>query len=292
MLFIHFLHTYHPHASFVLFHLRFHWYGILISFSLLLGLFLLKKELSFYPFLDKDKILDLLLGVILGGLIGARLFDLLLEWPYYQGSFWNIFKIWQGGLAIQGAVLGGGLVGYFLCRREKINFWLLADLGSLPLALGQAIGRWGNYFNQELFGWPTKLPWGIPIDPLHRGLMWYDYQYFQPTFLYESLLDLLNFFILAFLFFWRVKLDRQKKKPQTWGQKIIFVLSHNLFLVYLLNYAAIRFSLEFIRIDPTFLLFGFRFPQLISALLFLFIVIVLIYKIKNFKEPESLKSEN
>lgn len=149
-----------------------------------------------------------------------------------------------------------------VCRRSP---WLLTDLLVAPLVLGQAIGRWGNYFNQELFGRPTNLPWGIPIDAVNRPVQFAGDKYFQPTFLYESILDLILFFILFIIV----------RKKATQG-----VLT----MTYLISYGVIRFALEFMRTDTTPIIWGLRLPQWASlGLIVVSVVFWLILRHKNSK---------
>lgn len=232
-----------------------------ISLALLLVLFLAKKHK-----INKDDLFDLSFYLIVFGVIGARFYDVFLEWKYYIKYPLDVFKIWQGGLAIHGAILAGVLVIYFFVKKKKIrglkynNFW--DDFFSLTfiivpaLALAQSIGRWGNYFNQELFGKSTNLPWGIPINILNRPVEYISNDFFHPTFLYESIGSFLIFVFLLFLHFYFLKKDRIEFKEK-------FLIS----VAYLILYSVLRFSLEFIRIDFAPELFGLRFPQIMSLLI-------------------------
>jgi len=202
--------------------------------------------------INPDHIYDLAVGLVLSGILGARLYEVLLINPgYYGRNPAAIIKIWQGGLAIHGAIIGGLMFLLWFCRRKKISFWQLADLLAVVLPLGQAIGRWGNYFNQELFGWPTDSFLGIYISPANRPLAFKAEKYFQPTFLYESLLNLALFLILFFLY-------RAGRIRQGWT--VAF---------YLVGYSVIRFLMEFVRIDPTPDFWGLRLPQWVSLLVVL-----------------------
>jgi phosphatidylglycerol---prolipoprotein diacylglyceryl transferase len=265
---LNFLHTFSPSPTLISFGpLHVYWYGLFVVLGILSALSVslwLAKKFG----LSTNKIFDLSFWIIIIGIIFARLYHVILEWGYYRLDFWNIFKVWQGGLAIHGGLIGGLLVLVYFCWKEKTNFWLLAAIFSPGVALGQAIGRWGNYFNQELFGKPTNLPWGIPIDFLNRPDVYISSDYFHPAFLYESLSDLLIFGILLFLI-----LKFLKKK---WGNyKIIF-------LVYLILYSALRFFTEFIRTDITAYFFGFRWPQVFS-LIIIIASLVLIFIPQNKK---------
>jgi phosphatidylglycerol---prolipoprotein diacylglyceryl transferase len=244
-----FLHSISPNPiAFSIGGLTIYWYGVMLAiaiiFALLVFLYLGKKNN-----LKIDYILDLSTWLIIGGIICARLYDVFLEWPYYLNHPLDIVKIWQGGLAIHGGIIGGLIVLVIFSKIKKVNFWQLISVLIPGLALGQAIGRVGNWFNQELFGGPTNLPWGIPIDFLKRPLGYENYDYFHPTFLYESLLVL----VLAIILFILVR-----------GKKLS---SQIVLAIYLIGYGLIRFSLEFIKIDTTPTLLNLRWPQWISLLM-------------------------
>ena len=262
---------------------------------MLIGILLAQKVAKKYN-IEREKIFDLGVYLIVFGLLGARIYYLFLEYNYFLANPLAIFKVWEGGLAIHGAIIGGLLAGFFYTKKNKINFFLTADIIALSLALGQAIGRWGNYFNGELYGFPTDKPWGIPIQIFYGGYEKYgSASYFHPAFLYESTLNLLNFFFLLFLHKKRLSTIKESQKGIDWihhppaggGGKIqkLFLQKGNIFLIYLLNYSVIRFIMEFIRIDETAMIFGFRAPQLLSVLLFIFIVLVLKIRITEKEQP-------
>jgi len=178
---INWLHNFNPQAllvSFGPFHI--YWYGLFMVSGILIALGTSSILAKYYK-IKADTLLDLAFWLIINGLIGARLYDVLLELSYYKSNPLDIFKIWQGGLAIHGAIIAGLITTYFFARKHKISLWTLSALIVPGLALAQAIGRWGNYFNQELFGLPTSLPWGIPISILNRPIAYLDYDYFQKT---------------------------------------------------------------------------------------------------------------
>jgi phosphatidylglycerol:prolipoprotein diacylglycerol transferase len=219
-------------------------------------------------------IIDLSFVTIIGGLLGARIYEVLFVDPlYYFSNFLAIFKIWEGGLAIYGGMIGGGVALVIFIKKHFSGSWsefykFIAII--VPgLALGQAIGRWGNYFNQEIFGLPTKLPWGIPINLENRPELYLNNSFFHPAFLYESLGNLVIFFILFFLH------DIIKKKGLN---KPFLIIS----LSYFFLYSALRFLLEFIRLDETLLINGWRLSQIISLVItiisFLFLLKIFIKK--------------
>ncbi|MFA5029732.1 MAG: prolipoprotein diacylglyceryl transferase [Patescibacteria group bacterium] len=245
-----FFHYFYPQPIIFQFGpLSFRWYGLIIVLGLLLGI-LVAGSLAKRRGLKFELALDLGLWLAVGGILGARLYQVfVLDWSYYSHNLPEIFKIWQGGLAIHGAIIGGIIVVIFWSRKKKISFWQVVDLAAPALALGQAIGRWGNYFNQELFGRPTNLPWGIPIEPKNRPEIFLSNRYFQPAFLYESVLDFVLFLILFLL------ARKNNCRPGS------------LLAIYFIGYGLIRFFMEFIRIDETALWWGIRLPQIISVLL-------------------------
>jgi len=280
---INFLHNYLPEPILFQFgFIRIYWYGFFIVFSLLAALaivlFLAKKQK-----IKSDEVYDLGFYLIIFGLLGARIYAIFLDLEFYLKNPFEIIAVWHGGLAIHGAIIGGLLTLLIYTRplpgpppqggREiiargegrKRGFFLWADLLVPAIALAQAIGRWGNYFNQEVFGKPTDLPWGIPINFSNRPLEYLNFQYFHPTFLYESLLDLLNFIILLFLILLRthnLELKAASSKFQVMSSKLS---DGTIFLIYLINYSLIRIGMEFLRIDQTPIFFGIRLPILVSG---------------------------
>jgi phosphatidylglycerol---prolipoprotein diacylglyceryl transferase len=180
----------------------------------------------------------------------ARLYYVLFEWQRYSQNPSKIFAIWEGGIAIHGAIIGGVIAGLIFARINKIYFWQLVDLIAPALILGQAIGRWGNFFNSEAFGAPTGLPWKLYISPEFRPLDYKQFDYFHPTFLYESIWNLMVFALLIYLFFWGLR-HRDRLKLGTLG------------CVYLAAYSSGRVWIEALRTDS--LMLGFlKVAQIIS----------------------------
>jgi len=263
MFLIDFLHNYRPQP--ILLRLGFwniYWYGLLITIAIFLGLILIIKIAPKY----KSHFQNIIFNVIIFGFIGARIYYIFNELPHYSAHPLEIFKIWEGGLGIYGGVIGGALALFLYARQQKLSFLFLTDLLAPVLILGQALGRWGNYFNQEIFGKPTNLPWGIPIDIVNRPLEFLNYQYFHPCFFYEFIF---NFFIFIFLFL-LLKFQIKKAIPS----------SGIVFGWYLILYASVRFSLEFLRVDHEPMLFGLRLGQMF-AILAIMIGISILLKVKN-----------
>ena len=266
-----FLHTFNPSPILFSFGpINIYWYGFFIVLGILAAI-TIAVYLAKLHAIKSEIIIDLAVWLIIGGLIGARIYDIFLEWPYFSTHPLDIFKIWQGGLAIHGAIIGGALALWLFAKKYSYDFWQLAAVAVTALPLAQAIGRWGNYFNQELFGYPTGLPWGIPINLAHRPWQYLDYGYFHPAFLYESIGNLIIFLILIFLQIWLIK----KSKGCA-----LRVTSYALCVVsYAFLYSSLRFFLEFIRVDTTPIVFNLRFPQTVSLLIIFFILGYFIYNI-------------
>lgn len=245
--------------------LTFRWYGLMIAIGLLSAIFVssyLAKSRGHNP----DDVYSLAFWLAIGGIIGARLYDfIIIEFDYFIQWPLDIFKFWQGGLAIHGAIIGGIIAMIIWCKLKKQRFLNWIDLVAVSFPLGQAIGRFGNYFNQELFGRPTNLPWGIPIELHNRPEKFINQSHFHPVFLYESILNFILFLILLFL---------MKKNKLSVG-----IIT----LIYFFGYGLIRFLMEFIRIDETAMIFGWKLPQVLSLLIFLFSIIFLIQFFKKNK---------
>lgn len=238
-------------VAFKVFGIEVMWYGIFISLGVVMGTILALKEAKRLG-IEEDTVIDLLLYAIPLSLIGARLYYVAFSWDYYGKNLKEIFNFRGGGLAIHGAIIAASIVAIIFTRIKKVDFWQIADICAPGLILGQAIGRWGNYINQEAYGVPTDLPWGIIIDGVKV----------HPTFLYESIW---NFIVFGFLLWYR----RNKSK-----------VSGEIFLLYLILYSAIRFFVEGLRTD-SLMLGPIRVAQLVSIV---GIVASLYYLLKRRKE--------
>ena len=224
------------------FHIYF--YGILIMAGVIAAAFLAQAEAKRRG-MNSELVWDALFWVVLAGIVGARIWHILTPPPsmveqgittkWYLTHPLDMLNIRNGGLGIPGAVIGGGLALWIFCRRKKISFLTWADVVAPGVALAQAIGRWGNFFNQELYGKPTDLPWKIYIDPAHRVQGYENYSYFQPLFLYESLWNVLNMAVLLWL----------ARRYENW------LKPGDLFMLYTVMYSIGRFSLDFLRLDAS-----------------------------------------
>lgn len=225
------------------------WYGLLIATAVLIGVSL-SQYLASRRHVNPELLGDLAIWLVVGAIPAARLYYVLFEWSQYAQNPGKIIAIWEGGIAIHGAILGGTIATLIFARIKKISFWQLTDIVAPSLILGQAIGRWGNFFNSEAFGSPTDLPWKLFI-PLERRPPGYEnFAYFHPTFLYESVWNLIVFGLLLTLFFRGLK-----GKPR--------LKTGTIFLVYLVAYSLGRFWIEGLRTD-SLMLGPIRMAQVVS----------------------------
>lgn len=225
------------------------WYGFLIASAVLIGV-MLSSYLAKRRGVNPDLISDLSIWLVVAAIPAARLYYVAFEWDNYANNLGEILAIWHGGIAIHGAILGGMAAALIFARLNKISFWQLADLVAPSLILGQAIGRWGNFFNSEAFGRPTDLPWKLYIPLNQRPPGYTQFEYFHPTFLYESIWNLGVFGLLMVLFFRGVQ-GKLRLKLGT------------LFLVYLITYSLGRLWIEGLRMD-SLMLGPLRIAQVIS----------------------------
>lgn len=174
-----------------------HVYGLMVALAVLAAVWLCRRRWASWGN-DPDLMIDIAYWGVPGGLIGARIYHVITDYNrLYVHNFTGIFKIWDGGLGIPGGIVGGVFAGYLCARRHKASVVDLFDMVAPAFPLGQAIGRLGNYFNQELFGRPTNLPWGLEIAPVHRPASYFGYTTFHPTFAYEALWNLGLFGVLV-----------------------------------------------------------------------------------------------
>jgi phosphatidylglycerol:prolipoprotein diacylglycerol transferase len=251
------------------------YYGIILMLGALAGSLLAVRGAKNRD-QDPELVWDGLVWVLIGGIIGARLWHIFTPTPsdiavglttkYYLTHPLDAINIRSGGLGIPGAVIGGMIALYFFCRKRKVSFAMWVDIAAPGLALGQAIGRWGNFINQELYGPPTDLPWGIYIEPQYRLLEFIGFEHFHPLFLYESLWNLMNMGILLWV-----------------GRKYDDKLRNgDLLLIYLIVYPVGRFLLEFIRLNSAEIA-GINANQTVMIFVALFSGVVLFFRKRNTK---------
>ena len=231
------------------------YYGIILMLGAVAGAWLATREAKRRGH-EPEVVWDLLTYLLIGGILGARIWHILTPPPssgvtaaWYLSHPLDALAIWKGGLGIPGAVIGGLIVLFFYSRKYHLGFSEWVDIASPSLALGQAIGRWGNYFNQELYGAPTDLPWKIFIDPEHRLSGYFDVEYYHPLFFYEAIWNLANMVLLL----WISRRFSERLK------------SGDIFLVYLIVYPVGRFLLDFLRLDAA-LVGGININQTIMAI--------------------------
>ncbi|MFH1112183.1 MAG: prolipoprotein diacylglyceryl transferase [Patescibacteria group bacterium] len=264
-----FLQTFSPSPIlFQLGPLALHWYGLLVALGILAG-YLIAYKLWLKSGRQAKNLEQISLWLIIVGFIGARLFDVFIfEWELFKHQLDLVWQIWQGGLAIHGALFGGLIVILWYAKKHHDSLWQILDIFAPSLALGQAIGRWGNYFNQELFGLPTNLPWGIYILPENRPDQYILSEYFHPVFLYESLVLLIIFWVL-------LKIYKKAYQPGT------------VFLIYLLLAGITRFILEFIRLDDQLIIFGLRSGMAIALMTLVISVALLVLRLRTARQFKS-----
>jgi phosphatidylglycerol:prolipoprotein diacylglycerol transferase len=234
------------------------WYGLLIAAAMILGTALALREVKRRNW-DEEQFLNMILVMLPLGVIGARLYFVIFDWGYYSAHPEKIIATWEGGLAIHGGLIMGCLVILFFSRRYHFGFANTLDVVAPSVILGQAIGRWGNFFNQEAYGYPVdpeKLPWAMLIDGAYR----------HPTFLYESLWNLLVFIFLLWF----------RRRP---GRR-----SGDVILYYILLYSMGRFVIEGFRTDSLMVLGSFRIAQVVSLAAVLFAGITLWWRRRNHQD--------
>lgn len=252
------------------------WYGLLITVGALLGISLALHEARLRQ-VDPDQIVDLVLWGVPFALIGARSYYVLFQWPFYAQHPSEIWKIWHGGLAIYGGLIAALLVTIIFTHHRHLPVWLILDIASPSVLIGQIVGRWGNFMNQEAFGAITSraflenlhLPHWIIQQMLING------HYRQPTFLYESLWNLLGLIILLSL----------RHRPHLFKQGEVF-------LTYVIWYAFGRFFIEGMRTDSLYLAAGLRVSQILSGILFVAAILMIIYRRRQRTLPDYVANQS
>jgi phosphatidylglycerol:prolipoprotein diacylglycerol transferase len=230
------------------FHVR--WYGIILAIAILVAYFLARKN-SWKFGISISDIDDFSFWAVIVGIVGARVYYVLFNYSYYLGNWSEVYKIWHGGMSIYGALIAGIILGIIYARGKAYTFWQLFDLIALSLPLAQAVGRLGNFVNQEAFGLPTALPWKMYVAPNFRPEEFAQSQFFHPAFLYEAIWSVVIFFVL-----YKVLRNRLRNFPGLIGWTYLFL------------YSLGRFFVEWLRVD-SFWVAGFRVDQVVALVLFI-----------------------
>lgn len=240
-----------------------HWYGLIIGLGIALALYLVVRESEKHR-LHKDVFPDLMIWAIPIAIISARIYYVLFQWDYYSQNPGDIIKIWEGGIAIHGALIGSVITAVIYSRQKGFSFWKLADIAAPSIILGQAIGRWGNFINQEAHGGEVSRAF---LENLHLpqfiiNQMYIEGAYYHPTFLYESIWNIVGFIILIML----------RKANLRRGE---------LFLSYVIWYSIGRYFIEGLRTDSLMLTSNLRIAQVISLVLIGVAVALWVYRRKS-----------
>jgi phosphatidylglycerol:prolipoprotein diacylglycerol transferase len=237
-----------------------HWYGLIIGFGVLLGLIIALRE-SERRGLDKEIFTDLILFAVPIAIISARIYYVIFQWEYYSQNPGDIIKIWNGGIAIHGALIGSVLTAIVFAKVKKVSFWKLVDIAAPSLLLGQAIGRWGNFMNQEAHGGEVTRSFleNMHLPEFIINQMYINGTYYHPTFLYESIWNILGVIILLSLR--KVNLRRGE-----------------LFLTYVIWYSIGRYFIEGLRTDSLMLTESLRIAQVISMVLVVVAIALVVYR--------------
>lgn len=242
------------------------WYGIIIAVGILLGYFVARRALV-KAGLHKDTLVDIIFYSALFGFIAARIYFVIFQWPYYAENPGEIIKIWHGGIAIHGGLIGGFIAGVIVCKVKNLNPFQIGDIVAPSIILAQGIGRWGNFMNHEAHGGPVSRAF---LEQLHLPNfiienMYINSQYYHPTFLYESIWDVAGFIIL-------VNIRKHLKLGET-------------FFLYLTWYSIGRFFIEGLRTDSLMLTSNIRVAQLVSILLILISISLIVYRRIKYNPP-------
>lgn len=265
-------------VAFSIFGVSVNWYGLIITCGMILAVLYAMYHAKI-EHVKSDDILDLAVYLIIFGVLGARLYYVIMEWDSYlaTGGTWleniwhtfcNAIAIWNGGLAIYGGIIAGTLVGFLFARRKKIRFGVIADIAGPSVLIGQIIGRWGNFVNVEAFGGETDLPWRMGIlKSMDGGETFYSEMYVHPTFLYESLWNLLGLILITALY----------KKKKFHGQ---------MFLSYMIWYGFGRMLIEGLRADSLYV-GSMRISQFVGFVTFVLGTVLMVWNLRRVKSQKT-----
>jgi len=253
--------------------IQIYWYSLIIALALFVGVLVIiyegkKKNIS------EDFLINLIFYGVIFAILGARLYYVIFNWSYYGNHLVEIFEIWNGGLAIHGAMLGGGLFCIYYCKKYKFELVKLIDVIVVGLIIGQSIGRWGNFFNQEAYGGIVSLEF---LQSLHLPQFIIDgmkigSNYYHPTFLYESIWNFIGFIILII------------------SRRFRYIHNGQLTAIYMMWYGIGRLIIEGLRTD-SLMLGSFRIAQVVSVVMIIFGVVLFIYKYKQSRFDDRYNEE-
>lgn len=236
------------------------WYGVLIASGIVLAYMVARTRIKAEK-INEDQVIEGLFYGVIAGVVGARIYYVIFTWDYFSKNPWDIFKTWNGGLAIHGAIIAAIIVAFLYTRLKKnvtFGFLQILDIITMVFPLAQAIGRWGNFFNHEAFGKPTNLPWKMFVPAQNRPFAYRKFEYFHPTFLYESIWDLIVFAILF---------TYTRKYRKNFGETTA---------LYMIFYSIGRFFIEGLRLDSLYL-GPLRIAQVISIVFIALGILLFVY---------------
>ena len=241
-----------------------YWYGVVMALACFAGVVV---SYLFFARTNKkkfaEKIWDCSIWVLIGGILGARIYYCLLNPVYYFTNPWEILNFREGGLSVHGAILGGILTAFITAKMNGLKLLRLLDAYACGMSIAQSIGRWGNFFNSEAFGRPTELPWKLYIPFSHRPEGYLQYDYFHPTFLYESVADFCVFVVLWLLM-----------------RRFAVRYSGLTFFSYLVLYSIVRIFVESLRIDSALNIGGIAVAKIVSAIILVIGVVGIIFVLR------------
>lgn len=242
------------------------WYGIIIAVGILIGYFIAQESLKSIG-LHKDTLVDIIFYCAIFGFLVARIYFVIFQWPYYMENPSEIPKIWHGGIAIHGGLIGGFITGIILCKLKNLNPFQIGDIVAPSIILAQGIGRWGNFMNHEAHGGPVSRTFleSMHIPEFIIRNMYIEGVYYHPTFLYESIWDVLGFIILMTI-----------RKHLRVGET---------FILYLVWYSIGRFFVEGLRTDSLMLTSHIRVAQFVSVVLIIVGLILFVYRRLKYNPP-------
>ncbi|EPD50630.1 prolipoprotein diacylglyceryl transferase [Paenisporosarcina sp. HGH0030] len=247
------------------------WYGAIIAFGIVLAFLVAQREMLKRGF-HEEFLTDLLIWAVPLAILGARLYYVIFKWEYYSENPGDILQVWEGGLAIHGALIASFVTAYVFTKKRKVSFLKLADVVAPSILIGQTIGRWGNFMNQEAHGGPVSRAFleNMFLPDWIIEQMRIDGTYYHPTFLYESIWNFMGVVILILL-------------------RRVNLLRGEMFLFYLIWYSVGRFFIEGLRTDSLYLLGELRTAQVVSLITVVVALLIVVYRRMTIKDPVRYK---